>query len=151
MTEKTMSKTRSRWPRFSKDVLWPEIDGESSALDLARLGTVGGVCLVASLVIVLLMGYLSSDSLAAQAVPSQSFYLSQAARIALAGFLTWRVFRGEGRVASQVLLVWVLLAVGLKLASGEVNVGWFFAWMFALLSLVHSVRGYEALRRLKPA
>jgi hypothetical protein len=151
MTEKTMTETRSRWRSFRKDLLWPGIDDETSALDLARLGAVGGGCLVASLVVVLVLGHLFGDSLSAHAEPSQGYYLSQALRIALAGFLTWRVFRGEGRVASVVLLLWVLLAVSLKLASGELNVGWGLAWLFALLSLVHSVRGYRALGRLKPA
>lgn len=151
MDDSIKTETRSRWPRIRKDLVWPRIDNEATAFESARAGALGGGFMVVGLVIVLVLGHLASDPHAGQAGPGQDFYLSQAIRIAVAGFLTWRVFRGEGRFASVVLLIWVLLTVGLKFASGDLNIAWGLAWLVALLSIVHSVRGSWALRRLKPA
>ena len=151
MTDDSITETRSRWPRIRKELLWPRIDDEAAAFETARAGALGGMFMVAALAIVLVLGHLAAHPVGAEAGPAPSFYISQAIRIAVAGFLTWRVFRGEGRFASMFLLMWVLLAAGLKLSAGELNVAWGLAWLVALLSLVHSVRGSWALHRLKLA
>jgi hypothetical protein len=149
MTDFAMNTDHSSTGR--RNWLWPRFHDEASAFEAARAGALGGVLVVAALVLALAVGKLASGPYSADVEPLQSYYVAQAIRIAVAGFLTWRVFRGEGRFASIFLLLWVLVAVGLKFALGEMNVAWGIAWLLAIFSLVHSVRASWALRRLKLA
>ncbi len=60
-----------------------------------------------------------------------------------------RVYTGKGRFASILLLIWIVVEVAMKLVGGQLNVGWAFMWLVAILSLVHSVRGSWAWRRYR--
>jgi hypothetical protein len=129
-----------------KSWLWPKIDSEASAFEAAKGGAVGGGLMLAGLFIAIALVYFSGDYELFNAADLQTFYIYQAVQIGLAALLTWRVYTGKGRFASFLLLIWVVIEVALKLVAGQLNVGWGIMWFFAILSLVHSVRGSWALR-----
>lgn len=135
-----------------KSWLWPKITDEASALEAAKAGSLGGGLLVAGLALALLMAR-SSGNVPFGWDDIQSFYIEQTIQIAIALFLTWRVYTGKGRFASIILLIWILSELTFKLVSThmKMNGGWILMWCFAMLSLVHSARGSWALRRLKKA
>jgi hypothetical protein len=132
-----------------KNWFWPKIDSDASALEAAKAGAVGGGLMLAGLVIGLALVHFSGDYELFNAADLQGFYINQAVQIALAAFLTWRVYTGKGRFASILLLIWIVVEVAMKLAAGQLNAGWGIMWFFAIMSLVHSVRGSWALRRFR--
>lgn len=105
--------------------------------------------MLAGLLFTLVLVHFSDNYDSFNAADLQTFYINQTVQIAIAAFLTWRVYTGMGRFASILLLVWIVIEVALKLASGQMNVGWGIMWFFAILSLFHSVRGSWALRDFK--
>ena len=92
-------------------------------------------------------GYLSEDPELLGWSDMQTFYIVQAVQIVLAAFLTWRIYTGKGRFASILLLIWIVFEVGSKVASTELPVGLVVMWLFAILSIVHSIRGSWAVRK----
>lgn len=142
MAEATDTEKKKGW-------LWPKIDDEASAFESAKAGAVGGGLMIAGLLLALAVVHFSEDAAIYGWDDMQSFYIGQAVQIVLAAFLTWRVYTGKGRFASILLLIWVVAEVAMKAVAGQLNVGWSIMWFFAILSLVHSVRGSWALRKYR--
>ena len=133
-----------------KQRLWPKIEDDSIAMELAKGGKVGGLVMVASLIIAVLLVYFTGKTDIIDATSSEEFfYIVQGILIAIAAFLTWRVSIGRGLISSIVLLVWLIFEVSLKAVGGQLNAGWALAWFYAILTLVHSVRGHFALRKYR--
>jgi hypothetical protein len=120
-----------------------------SALEAAKAGAVGGGVMVAGLLIGSAFVYFTGDVSLMGWEQAQNFYIGQGLQILLALFLTWRVYTGNGRFAAPLLLVWVVVEVGLKLVAGQLNIGWGIMWFFAILSLLHSVRGSWAVHKMR--
>ena len=132
-----------------KNSLWPEIVDAESALKSAKLGAIGGGVMIAGLILPLIFFVLSGDPVVFDYETASGFYISQGLQVALAAFLTWRMWAAKGRFASILLLIWVIVEVSLKLASGQLNVGWMIMWFFVILSLIHSVRGHWKLHGIR--
>lgn len=130
--------------------LWPKINDEASAMEAAKAGAVGGGLMILGLLIPIAFMFFSGDPLVAQYETQGGFYIAQAIQIALAGFLTWRVWSCKGRFSSILLLLWITVEVGLKIASGQLgSPGFIIMWAFAWLSLLHSIRGHWKLHTLR--
>ena len=137
-----------------KNWLWPKIDDEATALDAAKAGAVGGGLMIIGLALPIIFFHMSGEHLVYDYETRAGLYISQGLQITVAAFLTWRVWRGKGRFASIVLLIWIITEVSLKLLAGQLNPGWMIMWFFAIFSLVHSVRGHwklHAIRRSQAA
>lgn len=132
-----------------KSWLWPKIDDQASASEAAKSGAVGGGMMILGLLVPIAFFVFSGDPLVFDYETAGSFYISQGIQILLAAFLTWRVWTQKGLVSATLLFVWIATEVSLKLVSGQMNVGWMIAWGFALLSLLHSIRGHWKLRQLR--
>lgn len=118
----------------------PDITDPAEARDAQRAGALGGLMLIGMLV--------SSFVFADASGASQIGAAEQAARVTLAGLLTWRVLRGGGLFAPLALLAWVSLAAIGMLAAGTMNPAWAFALLLAMVSLAGSLRATRALRRM---
>lgn len=130
--------------------LWPLIADEASALAVAKSGAAGGGLLMLGFVIGFAWVYFTQDVSMFLQTDLQTFYISQAVQFVVAAFLTWRVYTGNGRFASILLLLWLTLEVGLKIWTGQIsNLGWAIYWGAAFISLFHGVRGSWALHRFR--
>jgi hypothetical protein len=132
-----------------KEWLWPKIEGHASALELAKGGSLGGGIMIAGLVLAVALAYFTDNPAIFGAASSSEFLIYQGVQVVIASFLTWRVWTGKGLISAIILLLWITAEVLLKATAGQLNVGWAVMWFFAILSLVHSVRGHLALRGLR--
>ena len=141
MTEQTATRPAHHgMPRLA--ALWPRIADAETARDAARSGTLGGLMLVALLALTHL------SQIGGTGGADLGFHLTQALRVVAAGLLTWRVAQGRSLAAPILLLVWLsAMALGMLTTSG-MNPAWGMAFVLAILSLVTSLRGVRALRRL---
>ncbi len=144
MAEEEQEEKKKNW-------FWPKLDDEASAVDAAKSGAVGGGMLVLGLLLPIAFYVFSGDPVVYDYETSGGFYLSQGIQILVAALLTWRVWVQKGFVAAILLFAWVAIEVSLKLTTGQLNPGWMIAWFFALLSLLHSIRGHWKLRSLRRA
>jgi len=142
MTEEQQTEEKKSW-------LWPKIEDQASAIDAAKSGAVGGGMMIIGLLVPVAFFVFSGDPLVFGYETAGGFYISQGIQILLAAFLTWRVWTQKGLVSATLLFIWIATEVSLKLVSGQMNIGWMIAWGFALLSLLHSIRGHWHLRKLQ--
>lgn len=131
--------------------LWPKIVDEASARDAAKAGALGGGLLTLGFVIGIVWVYLTKDASMFLQADLQTFYISNAVQFVLGAFLTWRLYSGNGRFASILLLAWLTLEVGFKVSLGQINGGWIIYWGAGFIALVNGVRGSWALHRFRKA
>jgi hypothetical protein len=127
--------------------IWPDIDSNEDAEELAKAGFVGGGLMIVGMLIAIISVYFTDKVELFGASSMSEFLLNQIIQLSIAIFLTWRIYSGKGLYSAIILCVWVVLEVGVKASSGQLNVGWAFMWFAAIMSLVNSVRGSLACRK----